>query len=271
MGRNRHDRERLLEATEVTRRFAGAGGVRNLTLHVPRGHIVGLVGPSGSGKTTTVRLLLGLDQPAQGDIRVLGRRPRSFRRQERRRMGYLPQHRALYDDLSIRHNLQLMASLQGMPWRSRWLPGKKRKAARARIDDLLGLLGLEDVQHTRLGSASGGEQRRLALAAAMVHEPELLVLDEPTAGLDPALRQRLWRHLERLRDDGTTLLVTTQYVGEASHCDLIAMLVEGRVIAFDTPDALRRQAFGPDAGDERSWDDVFVRLLEEHRAEQEVA
>lgn len=259
------DASRMIEATALTRRFTGTGGVEDLTLHVPRGTIVGLVGPSGSGKTTAVRLLLGIDRPEHGHVEVLDRDPGSFRRRDRARLGYLPQHEALVGDLTLRHNLQLMASLFGLPLRTRLLPGKRRRAARQRIDRLLELLDLADVQHTRFRDASGGERRRLALAAALVHEPELLVLDEPTTGIDPVLRQRLWEHFVDLRDDGVTMLVTTQYVGEAVHCDLIAMLIDGQVVAMDTPAALREQALGPHASADVPYDEVFVRLVEDHR------
>ncbi len=258
--------EHLVVASEVTRRFHGAGGVRDMNLQVPPGRIVGLVGPSGSGKTTAVRLLLGIDRPERGRIAVLDREPTSFTRSDQRRIGYLPQHGALYSELSMRHNLQMMASLYGMPWRSRWLPGERARDARQRIQHLVDLLDLGDVQGTRLRDASGGEQRRLALAAAMVHEPALLVLDEPTTGIDPVLRRRLWEHFTALRDEGTTLLITTQYVTEAVHCDLIAMLVDGQIMAFGSPDDLRRQAFGEHVPDDATFDDVFVRLVEHHRA-----
>lgn len=247
--------EQLVDAYQVTRRFGGAGGVRDLTLRVPRGRIVGLVGPSGSGKTTTVRLLLGIDRPQSGEIAVLGQEPADFGRDEQRRIGYMPQHTALYTDLSLRHNLQMMASLYGLPWR-----GRKR------VGDLLEMLDLQDVQRTRMGDTSGGEQRRLALAAALVHEPELLVLDEPTTGIDPVLRRRLWDHFGELRDAGTTMLVTTQYVTEATHCDQVALLVEGAIIALGSPEELHRRAFGDAADEDTSFDDVFVRLVEEHRA-----
>lgn len=255
----------MAQALDVTRTFRGHGGVRDLTLHVPAGEIVGLVGPSGSGKTTTVRLLLGIDRPQQGIVEVFGRAPASFRRGDRTRIGYLPQHQALYGDLSLRHNLQMMASLYGLPMRAGWLPGRRHRQAHDRIEHLIELLDLQEVQRTRLRDASGGEQRRLALAASLVHEPDLLVLDEPTSGIDPMLRQRLWDHFTALRDDGVTLLVTTQYVGEAVHCDRIALLVDGQVIAMDSPAALRGRALGPDAGEDASFDDVFVRLVEGHR------
>ena len=261
----------VAQARDVTRQFDGSGGVRGLTLQVPRGRIVGLVGPSGSGKTTTVRLLLGIDRPDEGDIRVFASPPHRHLRRDRRRIGYLPQHQALSRDLSVRHNLQMMASVYGMPLRHRLLPGRRRRAARERVEHLLELLDLQDVQRTRLGDTSGGEQRRLALAAALVHEPDLLVLDEPTSGIDPLLRQRLWEHFTALRDAGVTLLVTTQYVGEAAHCDLLALLVDGRVIAVDTPAALRDEALGAAAPADASFDDVFVALVERHRAQAATA
>jgi ABC-2 type transport system ATP-binding protein len=261
--------ERVVEAEGLTRQFDGRGGVRDLTMHVPRGTIVGLVGPSGSGKTTTVRLLLGIDRPEDGRVEVFGTEPTRFSRRDRARIGYLPQHQALYSDLSIRHNLQLMASVYGLPMRHRWLPGKKRRVARERVDHLLDLLDLEEVQRTRLDHASGGEKRRLALAATLVHEPDLLVLDEPTSGIDPVLRQRLWEHFADQRDRGTTMLVTTQYVGEAAHCDLLAVLVDGQAIAVDRPDALRQRALGPDASSDTSWDQVFVELVEGHRRKKD--
>ena len=267
-GRNIDTSESNLVAhlQDVTRQFDGSGGVQDLTLPVPRGQIVGLVGPSGSGKTTTVRLLLGIDRPERGDIRVFASPPHRHLRRDRRRIGYLPQHQALSGDLSVRHNLQFMASLYGLPSRLPFLPGERHRAARERIDHLLDLLDLQEVADTRLGNASGGERRRLALATALVHEPDLLVLDEPTSGIDPVLRKRLWDHFTSLRDEGVTLLVTTQYVGEAVHCDLLALLVDGRVIALDTPEALRERALGADAPPDASFDDVFVELVERHRA-----
>lgn len=230
---------------------------------------MGLVGPSGSGKSTAVRLILGVERPDDGDVCVLGVDPADFTADMRRRLGYLPQQDVLYGDLTLRHNLNLMASLQGMPWRGRFWPKRRAgRAARRRVGEVLDMLDLLDVRKTRLRDASGGEQRRLGLATALVHEPELLILDEPTAGLDPVLRQRLWDHFLQLREDGTTLLVTTQYIGEAAHCDLLVLLLDGRVLAADTPDALRHEAYGDDP-DGAEWDDVFVRLVERQRRIEE--
>jgi ABC-2 type transport system ATP-binding protein len=257
----------VIVAADVHRPFGDDQGLHSLTLTVERGVIFGIVGPSGAGKSTAVRLVLGADQPTEGELWVFGRRPADFTRDDRRRIGYLPQHTVLYPELSMRHNLELAASMYGVPARGRLLTvGKRRRAARQRITDTLDFLDLTDEQGTRLGDASGGEQRRLGLAAALIHEPDLLVLDEPTTGVDPVLRRRIWERLSDLRDGGTTIFVTTQYVDEASHCDLVALLVDGRVLTVDTPEALRRQAFGAyPTQEDATFDDVFVELVRRHR------
>jgi ABC-2 type transport system ATP-binding protein len=260
-------REPVIVTREVHRTFGEGQGLRSLDLTVPPGSIFGVVGPSGSGKSTAVRLLLGADEPTDGDVWVLGRRPVDFTRDDRRRIGYLPQSTVLYPELSLRHNLDLAASMYGVPARSRFLAlGKRRREARRRIDGLLEFLELEGSQRTRLADASGGEQRRLGLAAALAHAPELLILDEPTTGVDPVLRRRIWERLQQLRDDGTTIFVTTQYVDEATNCDLVAFILEGRVLTVGTPEELRREAFGVHPPDEdTTFDDIFIELVRRHR------
>ena len=169
-------------------------------------------------------------------MRVLGEEPRRFRRQTRERIGYMPQSFTLYPDLTVRENVDFVASLFGMLWRSR----------RRRTREVLELVDLWDVRGRRAGRLSGGMQRRLELAGALVHDPALLFLDEPTAGIDPLLRGRVWDELHRLRDEGRTLLVTTQYVNEAESCDQVALIAGGRLIALATPAELRRLAAGGD-------------------------
>jgi ABC-2 type transport system ATP-binding protein len=260
-------REPVIVTREVHRTFGEGQGLRSLDLTVPPSSIFGVVGPSGSGKSTAVRLLLGADEPTEGDVWVLGRRPVDFTRDDRRRIGYLPQSTVLYPELSLRHNLDLAASMYGVPARSRFLAlGKRRREARRRIDGLLEFLELEGSQRTRLADASGGEQRRLGLAAALAHAPELLILDEPTTGVDPVLRRRIWERLQLLRDDGTTIFVTTQYVDEATNCDLVAFILDGRVLTVGTPEELRREAFGVHPPDEdTTFDDIFIELVRRHR------
>jgi ABC-2 type transport system ATP-binding protein len=229
-------RDAAVAVDDVTRRFGDTRAVDGVSLTIPAGSILGLIGPSGSGKTTTVRLLTGGLSPTSGEIRVLGQDPLHFSRRTRERIGYMPQSFTLFPDLTARENVDFVASLFGMLWRTR----------HRRTREVLQLVDLWDVRGRRAGALSGGMQRRLELAGALVHDPALLFLDEPTAGIDPLLRTRVWDELHRLRDDGRTLLVTTQYVHEAEACDRVALISDGRLIAFAEPDDLRRQAFGGD-------------------------
>jgi ABC-2 type transport system ATP-binding protein len=220
----------------ATKMFDEVAGVQGISLVVPRGTILGIIGPSGAGKTTTMRLLTGSLEPSSGRIRVLGEVPTRFRRTTRERIGYMPQSFTLYPDLTASENIDFVASLFGMLFFTR-----RRKGA-----EVLRLVDLYDARKRKAAELSGGMQRRLELACALVHDPTLLFLDEPTAGLDPLLRVRVWDELHRLRDSGRTLLVTTQYVTEAEECDAVALIADGRVVALGTPDELRRLAAGGD-------------------------
>src|SRR5438874_1261928 len=194
---------------DVGRRFGDLQAVSGVSLDVPEGAILGLIGPSGSGKTTVVRMLTGVLAPTTGRLCVLGEEPRRFHRKTRERIGYMPQHFVLYPDLTVEENISFVASLFGLLWRRR----------RRRVRQALELVELWDVRRRRASQLSGGMQRRLELAWALVPEPALLGLDEPTAGNDPVLRQTIWEEFRRLRSAGRTLFVTTQYVGEAEYCD----------------------------------------------------
>jgi ABC-2 type transport system ATP-binding protein len=218
----------------VSKVFDGRTVVDGVTLSVDHGKILGLIGPSGSGKTTTIRILLGVHAPDRGRALVLGREPRHFGVSLRERMGYMPQHFVLYPELTVRENLDFIASCYGVPL---WRRGK-------RLRRVLDLVELTDVRHTAAGAVSGGQQRRLELACTLIHEPQLIVLDEPTAGVDPVLRAKFWEHFRELRDQGRTILVTTQYVTEAEYCDQVAVLREGRLVADGPPDAVRRAVMG---------------------------
>jgi ABC-2 type transport system ATP-binding protein len=208
--------------------------VEGLTFEVERGTIFGIIGPSGGGKTTTIRMLLGVLKPTTGDLRVLGRQPHKFRRRERERLGYMPQLFVLFPELSVMENMGFAASIYGVSFFGR---GR-------RIRRTLELVELWDARDRPAGQLSGGMQRRLELAATLVHNPDVIFLDEPTAGIDPVLRAKFWDHFRALRDEGRTLIVTTQYVTEAEHCDEILVLRDGQKVAIGAPEEVRRQAMG---------------------------
>ena len=221
-------------ARGLTKRFDEHSGVRDLNLDVPPGTILGLIGPSGCGKTTTVRLLAGLLEPTEGRAEVFGFPSTQLGREDRSRIGYLPQVPALFPDLTLWENLSFHASMYALSLRHR----------RRYLRELLEWVELGADRSKTVRQASGGMRRRLTLAAAFVHSPELVFLDEPTAGIDPILRDKFWSEFRALADDGRTLVVTTQYVGEAAHCDAVGLLSDGELVRLDAPERLRHAAYG---------------------------
>jgi ABC-2 type transport system ATP-binding protein len=229
----------VIDAHDVEKRFGSTVVVQHLGLQVHAGEIFGLIGPSGSGKSTTVHLLCGHLRPTNGTLSVLGERPVAYTTATRARIGYMPQQFALQLDLTLAQNVNFVAGLYGLPeWRNR-----------ERLREVLELVELWDARDRVARRASGGMQRRLALAAALVHHPQLLFADEPTANLDPILRTKLWAHFRSLAGQGRTLLITTQYIDEAEYCDRVGLMFGGTIIAEGTPDELRRRAFGGDVLD----------------------
>lgn len=229
------ERPMAIRARELTKSFGGEIAVNKITMDVPEGAVFGFIGPSGSGKTTTVRLLMGLHEPDGGEVTVLGERPSKFTRRERERIGYLPQLFVLYPDLTVWENMNFAASLYGVSfWRTKLL------------NRLLDLVELREDKHKLVRNISGGMQRRLSLAATLTHNPDLVFLDEPTAGIDPILRKKFWDYFKELQTNGHTLFVTTQYVGEAAYCDFVGVMSEGYLLTVNTPDELRREAYGGD-------------------------
>jgi ABC-2 type transport system ATP-binding protein len=226
----------VIALDDVTRRFGDVAAVDHLTLSTPAGSIIGMIGPSGSGKTTVVRMATGTLEPTAGSIHVLGEVPSRFTRKARERIAYMPQLFSLYLELTAAENVNFVAGLFGIfPWKR----GRLIRRALETVD-------LWPARHRLARDLSGGMQRRLELACALVHAPSVLFLDEPTAGVDPILRMAIWQSLRQLRDEGRTLLVTTQYVSDAEYCDRVALLAEGQLIASDEPEQLRRRAFGGD-------------------------
>jgi ABC-2 type transport system ATP-binding protein len=225
--------DRIILVNGLSKHFGEEKAVNEISFEIPYGSIFGFIGPSGSGKTTTLRLLTGINKPTAGEAQVLNHAPTEFSRREREQIGYMPQHFVLYPDLTVWENLNFAASIYGV--------SLKRND---RLNELLDFVELTEHKHKLARNISGGMKRRLALAATLIHEPKLLFLDEPTAGIDPVLRRKFWDFFDELRKAGTTLFVTTQYVSEAAYCDLVGVMSEGNLLVVDTPEGLRRQALG---------------------------
>ena len=223
----------IIRTENLSKQFGEQFAVKDVSFQLPRGSIFGFIGPSGSGKTTTLRLLTGIYQPTEGAVRVLDRNPTQFKRKDRERIGYLPQLFVLYPDLSVQENMSFAASVYGVGMRTR----------RKRIRQLLDFVELYEHRRKLVKQISGGMQRRLSLAATLIHSPELLFLDEPTAGIDPVLRRKFWDYFQELQNNGVTLFITTQYVGEAAYCDFVGVMADGRLLMVDTPEGLRKSAY----------------------------
>ncbi len=219
-----------ISAEGLSRRFGDVLAVDDLTLTVPRRCIYGFLGPNGSGKSTTIRMLCGLLMPSAGSARVLGLPVPAEAEGLRRRVGYMTQRFSLYEDLSVRENLAFLARIFGLG-RHEIESRLRRQMDRFELTGMAGRLA---------GSLSGGQKQRLALAAATLHDPELLFLDEPTSAVDPESRRRFWEHLFELVDEGATVLVSTHFMDEAERCHRLAILDEGRLVADGRPDDLMR-------------------------------
>lgn len=223
--------EYVIQATKLSRNFGELKAIQNLDLNVEKGCIYGFLGPNGSGKTTAIRLLTGLLKPTSGDIHVLGFKLPKDAEKLRLHIGYMTQKFSLYDDLTVKENLQFVAKIYGVA-------GRQRKK---RIDELLNIYGLDQKKNQLAGSMSGGQRQRLALAAAILHKPELLFLDEPTSAVDPENRREFWEQLFDLSDRGTSILVSTHYMDEAERCHKLAILEAGIKCADGSPEDLMQQ------------------------------
>ncbi|ELA9457249.1 MULTISPECIES: ABC transporter ATP-binding protein [Vibrio] len=223
--------EYAIQAENVVKKFGDFTAINNITLNVPKGSIYGFLGPNGCGKSTTIRVLTGLLSPSEGNVDVLGLEIPKQSELLRLKIGYMTQKFSLYDDLTVRENLEFIGQIFGM----------ETKALKARIEEQLSTYGLDQLRKQRVGGMSGGQKQRLSLAAATMHKPELLFLDEPTSAVDPENRRDFWEQLFDLSDQGTTILVTTHYMDEAERCHRLAIMEAGEIRADGEPEELMAQ------------------------------
>lgn len=244
----------MIEVRDLVRRFGDFTAVASTSFSVQRGEIFGLLGPNGAGKTTTFRMLCGLLPASSGHLEVAGVNLRTARATARRKVGYVSQKFALYGNLTVSENLTFFGGAYGL----------SGTALRERMDAVLGQFDLRDQLQMRSGELPGGYQQRLAMAVALLHEPEILFLDEPTSGIDPLARRSFWRRITALAQAGTTIIVTTHFMEEAEYCDRILIQDAGRVLALGTPAEVRQQAGGM-----RDMNSAFIGIVEQARAQQQ--
>jgi len=249
-----HGGELVVEVHDLVRKFGTFTAVDHVSFDVRRGEIFGLLGPNGAGKTTTFRMLCGLLTVTGGTVKVAGADLRRARASARQRIGYVAQKFSLYGQLSVVENLEFFASAYGL----------RRDRKRRRIEWALQQFELKPLARLPSGQLPGGFKQRLAMAAALLHEPETLFLDEPTSGADPLARREFWRRITALAEQGVTVIVTTHFMEEAEYCDRVAIMDAGRVLAQGTPAEIRRRA-KPEPGRSPTMEDAFIAIVEESR------
>jgi ABC-2 type transport system ATP-binding protein len=242
-----------IAAIGLTKRYGDFTAARDISFVVRPGEIFGLLGPNGAGKSTTFRMLCGLVTPTSGRGTVAGRDLRSAKAEARQAMGYMPQKFALYGDLSVADNLRFVAGAYGLA----------RNEGKAAIERALAALGLEKFWLANAGMLPLGIKQRLALAAAVLHAPPVLFLDEPTSGVDPLVRREFWHHINAIAARGTAVLVTTHFMDEAENCDRLLLINQAEVIAQGTPDELKRAV--PGQLPHHTLEQAFIALIEAER------
>jgi ABC-2 type transport system ATP-binding protein len=243
-----------VEVVKASFNYKNIKAIDELTLQVPTGISFGLLGPNGAGKTTLIRLLVGLLKPKAGTVRILGKTPSPA---NARLIGYMPQQPALYSELSVAQNIDFFGRIYGL---------RDKKQRSERVDEVIKLVDLWPKRKTQVMKLSGGMKQRVSLACTIVHNPPLLFLDEPTVGLDPELRVTFWEHFAALTRQGTTLIISSHTMDDAAHCQKLAFLRLGRVIALGAPAELRTATGKKDA----NLEDAFLYFIKQDEAKQNV-
>jgi ABC-2 type transport system ATP-binding protein len=246
-------REAAVQTRALVKRFGTFTAVDGVTLEIGRGEVFGFLGPNGAGKTTTIRILCGLLEPSGGEARVNGYDVAREPERVKQSIGYMSQKFSLYDDLTVEENLEFFSMVYGVA----------RERREERREFALRMAGLEGQRKKLTRELAGGMKQRLALGCAVLHEPPVLFLDEPTSGVDPMARRRFWDLIYEMAEGGATVLVSTHYMDEAEYCGRLALMHRGRVVALGSPEELRRQCPGA-----ASMEDVFAACFEREEAQR---
>lgn len=236
--------EAIIQAQNLTRKFGDFTAVDHISFGVKRGEIFGFLGANGAGKTTAIRMLTGLLVPSGGEATVAGFDVRTQPERIKRSIGYMSQRFSLYEDLTVRENIRLYGGIYGL----------SDAEIKSKSNELIEMLQLAELRNKKIGALPLGWKQKLAFSIALIHDPQIVFLDEPTGGVDPITRRQFWEQIYKVSDAGTTVFVTTHYMDEAEYCDRVSIMVDGRIDALDTPRGLK-QKFGADDVEE-----VFVKL-----------
>ncbi len=236
--------EAVIEVENLTKKFGEFTAVDEISFKTYKGEIFGFLGANGAGKTTAMKMLIGISRPTSGEASVTGLDVYSQPDQIKRNIGYMSQKFSMYDDLTIKENITFFGGIYGL----------NRKTIKTKIQEIIESLGLEDVASKLVGSLPLGWKQKLAFSVALLHEPKIVFLDEPTGGVDPITRRQFWELIYKQASQGTTIFVTTHYMDEAEYCDRVSIMVEGKIEALDTPENLKKE-YNTD-----SMDGVFLKL-----------
>ncbi|OPJ55751.1 ABC transporter ATP-binding protein [Clostridium oryzae] len=239
--------ENAIEIRKLTKKFGKFTAVDNVSFNVPRGKIYGFIGPNGSGKTTVIKMLCGVMKPSSGTAKVLGYDVIKDRNKIKSKIGYMSQKFSLYEDLTVNENLNFYSGIYGI----------KKEEREDKKKNIIKMAGLEGKENRLTANLSGGWKQRLALGCALIHQPEILVLDEPTSAVDPVSRRIFWEMIFTLSRSGITVLVTTHYMDEAASCDKLAFIFNSKLLTLGTPEELIKKE------DANNLEDVFIKYVEQ--------